>query len=51
MPSDKKQYGSKQEGPALPSGDVKGKPVDYTRVASGQPSITEPGMRNKSGQA
>ena len=44
MPSDKKQYGKMK-------GDVKGQPVDYTKVASGQPSITEPGMRNKSGQA
>ena len=29
MPSDKKQYGSKQEGPALTVGDVKGKCVKY----------------------
>jgi|TARA_R100000781_G_C4018829_1_gene106357 hypothetical protein len=31
MPSDKKQYGSKQEGPALSVGDFKGNPVQYPK--------------------
>ncbi len=31
MPSDKKQYGKMQEGPALSVGDFKGNPVQYPK--------------------
>ncbi len=50
MPSDTKQYGSKQEGPALTTGDAKGKPVDYTRPAAMTPSSTAASMKDSDHQ-
>ena len=45
MPSDKKQYGSNQEGPALAIGDAKGKPVSYTKPSAMTPSSTAATMK------
>jgi len=45
MPSDKKQYGSNQEGPALVVGDVKGKGVEYAKPSAMTPSSTTASMK------
>jgi len=50
MPSDKKQYGSNQEGPALTTGDVKGKGVEYAKPSAMTPSSTAASMKDSDHQ-
>ena len=50
MPSDKKQYGKMQEGPALTTGDFKGNPVEYTKPAAMTPSSTTASMKDSDHQ-
>jgi hypothetical protein len=50
MPSDKKQYGKMQEGPALTTGDMKGKPVSYMKPSAMTPSSTAASMKDSDHQ-